>query len=100
MKLYCQSTLRLIDLKLEELAKEQQALVTRKRELIAQKTSINNLVAEDHLLTPTEKVDIFFKLFRGREDIFAVRWENKQGRSGYSVACHNNGSKVSVINQK
>ena len=27
--------------------------------------------------------------FRGRDDIYAHRWQNKQGRSGYSVACHN-----------
>ena len=28
-------------------------------------------------------------LFRDRDDIYAHRWQNKQGRSGYSVACHN-----------
>ena len=25
----------------------------------------------------------------GRDDIHAFRWENKQGKSGYAVACHN-----------
>jgi hypothetical protein len=29
------------------------------------------------------------KLFRGRQDIYANRWQNKQGRNGYSVSCHN-----------
>jgi len=35
------------------------------------------------------KVSIFRSLFRGRTDIFANRWQNQQGRSGYSVACNN-----------
>ncbi len=36
-----------------------------------------------------EKIDIFRRLFRGREDIFASRWESSSGRSGYSPACAN-----------
>ncbi|MFC1736754.1 DEAD/DEAH box helicase family protein [Candidatus Hydrogenedentota bacterium] len=30
---------------------------------------------------------LFHSLFQGREDVYAVRWENKKGRSGYSPAC-------------
>jgi superfamily II DNA or RNA helicase len=26
-------------------------------------------------------------LFRGRQDVYAVRWQNSDGRSGYAVAC-------------
>jgi superfamily II DNA or RNA helicase len=38
----------------------------------------------------TEKVALFLKLFRGREDVFPKRWENpKTGKSGYSPACRN-----------
>ena len=37
--------------------------------------------------TPEEKISLFRNLFRGREDIFAVRWEGKSGKSGYSPAC-------------
>ena len=38
--------------------------------------------------TSTEKIHIFRQLFRGREDVFPKRWENrKTGRSGYSPAC-------------
>ena len=33
------------------------------------------------------KISLFRSLFRGREDVFPVRWESKQGRSGYSPAC-------------
>ena len=36
--------------------------------------------------TPEEKIDLFQRLFRGREDIYAVRWEGKGGKSGYSPA--------------
>ena len=36
------------------------------------------------------KIALFRRLFRGRADVFPVRWENaKSGRSGYSPACGN-----------
>src|SRR5262249_49660676 len=35
---------------------------------------------------PAEKVALFRKLFRGREDVFAVRWIGKDGKAGYSPA--------------
>ena len=36
------------------------------------------------------KLRLFRDLFRGREDVFAVRWENHgRGRSGYSPLCAN-----------
>lgn len=34
------------------------------------------------------KLDIFISLFKGRDDCYPVRWENKD-KSGYSVACKN-----------
>lgn len=34
-----------------------------------------------------EKIKLFRSLFRGREDVFARRWESRNGRSGYSPAC-------------
>jgi len=36
--------------------------------------------------TPEEKIAFFRNLFRGREDVFAIRWEGKNGKSGYSPA--------------
>ncbi len=36
-----------------------------------------------------EKISIFRQLFRGREDVYSLRWESKNGRSGYSPACEN-----------
>src|SRR5258708_382403 len=38
--------------------------------------------------SPDEKLALFRRLFRGREDIYACRWENsKTGMSGYSPSC-------------
>jgi superfamily II DNA or RNA helicase len=34
-------------------------------------------------------IPLFRSLFRGREDVYAVRWESKKGISGYSPACAN-----------
>ncbi|MGH7948034.1 MAG: TOTE conflict system archaeo-eukaryotic primase domain-containing protein, partial [Candidatus Binataceae bacterium] len=43
-----------------------------------------------HHDSPTsEKIALFRSLFRGREDIYPLRWESKTGRSGYSPACAN-----------
>jgi len=36
-----------------------------------------------------ENVQLFMSLFQGRADVFAKRWENRQGRSGYSPSCRN-----------
>lgn len=35
------------------------------------------------------KVALFRSLFRGRIDVYPLRWENAQGKSGYSPACAN-----------
>ncbi len=35
---------------------------------------------------PEKKIALFRSLFRGREDVYAIRWEGKNGRSGYSPA--------------
>ena len=37
-------------------------------------------------LAADEKIRLFRSLFRGREDIYAVRWEGKNGKAGYSPA--------------
>src|SRR3989339_470828 len=36
-----------------------------------------------------EKIKIFRNLFRGREDVFAIRWISRKGKSGYSPSCTN-----------
>lgn len=39
--------------------------------------------------SPEEKIDLFQSLFRGHEEVYALRWENKKGLSGYSPSCEN-----------
>lgn len=42
------------------------------------------------VLSTDEKVALFRRLFRGRDDVWALRWESKtSGKSGYSPACAN-----------
>ncbi len=47
-------------------------------------------VAEISRLTTDEKVALFRTLFRGRADVYPIRWEGKtSGKSGYAPACAN-----------
>lgn len=47
-------------------------------------------VTEGHSVATTkEKISLFRRLFSGREDVFALRWESSKGGSGYSPACGN-----------
>jgi len=43
--------------------------------------------AVTHKSTAEEKVALFRSLFRGRDDVYAVRWEGRNGKAGYSPAC-------------
>jgi hypothetical protein len=38
---------------------------------------------------PTEKIRLFMSLFKGRDDLYAKRWESKEGRAGYAPVCLN-----------
>jgi len=40
-------------------------------------------------LDPTEKIRLFMSLFKGREDVYAKRWQNREGRAGYAPVCRN-----------
>jgi hypothetical protein len=44
----------------------------------------------DRNSTIENKIALFRRLFRGRSDVFPIRWENRTtGRSGYAPACAN-----------
>ena len=46
--------------------------------------------AEPSKISTAEKVALFRRLFRGRTDVYPIRWESeKTGNSGYSPACGN-----------
>jgi hypothetical protein len=42
-------------------------------------------------LAADEKIRLFRSFFRGREDIYAVRWEGKNGKAGYSPSSYQEG---------
>ena len=45
---------------------------------------------EPSRLSTAEKVALFRRLFRGRTDVYPIRWESKTtGKSGYTPACAN-----------
>jgi len=47
-------------------------------------------VTESAPLSTSEKVALFRRLFRGRTDVYPIRWESKiTGKSGYTPACAN-----------
>lgn len=51
--------------------------------------------------SPTElKVSLFASLFRGREDVYATRWEGRSGRTGYSPAGIREWDKASLHSRK
>ncbi|MFT7558345.1 MAG: hypothetical protein ACI93R_000239 [Flavobacteriales bacterium] len=77
-----------IDARLLELEQERKQLLAQRAVLQESSTVAPEATASDSY-SPEQKIAIFRNLFRGRTDIFANRWQNKQGRSGYSVACNN-----------
>ena len=50
---------------------------------------VNNHNSSNNKLSTLEKINLFRRLFRGRDDVYAVRWENKKGKAGYSPVCAN-----------
>ncbi len=38
---------------------------------------------------PSEKINLILSLFSGRTDVYAKRWQNKAGQSGYAPVCLN-----------
>lgn len=72
--------------RLKEIEDEKQFLLT-KLELIDQSNKKSHFSGE---MTPIEKIQLFHSLFKGREDVYARRWENsKTNKSGYSPAKKN-----------
>ncbi len=74
--------LEIIDKRLSELESERQILLARRSALLNSNLTMLSL-------NTTQKIDIYMGLFRGRKDIYANRWQSKEGRGGYSVSCHN-----------
>ena len=55
-----------------------------------QPSSASQPPSEPSRLSTHDKVDLFRRLFRGRADMYPVRWESQSsGKSGYAPACAN-----------
>ena len=73
-----------------ELDLQREAAVTRLAELTHLREGRERSAHCGNEPSPIAKARLFADLFRGREDVFAVRWENAtKGRSGYSPRCAN-----------
>jgi hypothetical protein len=76
-----------IDKKLSQIKAEQESLLIERQQLLQldEQPLANNF----NQYAPVEdKVELFLSYFKGRPDIYPFRWESKNGRSGYSPACH------------
>ena len=74
-------------LRLKELELEKEKLTQELKSL--QKSAVSPCNAFEKM-SPEEKIKLFRSLFKGREDIYARRWENsKTNKSGYSPAKKN-----------
>src|SRR4030042_3281598 len=64
------------------------------------KTTRSKISEPQSVYSGDEKIQIFRNLFRGREEVYAVRWIGKTGRSGYSPACANEWNKEFCVKPK
>ena len=102
---WCQRSLQMttIDLLTKQLEKSKAECtrLQKENELLKQKLATYGEKQNQHLSTsisihsPVEnKIELFRNLFRGRDDVYPVLWQAKDGRKGYSPACKNEWNKV------
>lgn len=87
-----ETRLEMLDAERAQLSSELDVLrgqLEREKELIASAPAFPNAPVTN--ASPAEaKIELIRKLFRGREDVYARRWESaKTGKSGYQPACRN-----------
>lgn len=57
-----------------------------------EKESSDQYTSSEHVTNNSssqEKIELFMSLFRGRNDVYAKRWQSKEGKSGYTPVCLN-----------
>jgi len=77
---------------IEKIDRRLRELECEKEELLSQKTALQNIgytLERQFKLSSDEKIALFKSYFRGRSELFARYWKNKQGKSGYSPVCNN-----------
>ncbi len=79
----------------EELLEKYQALLAQnsalreENDLLKARLGVSSPVQIDGSFEASAKIRLFMSLFRGRDDVYARRWENREGRSGYAPVCLN-----------
>lgn len=82
--------LEIINHRISVIEQEREVLIEKRDALVKQTSLQQGTASQAHVsLSKSQKLELFKQLFKGRSDVFAGRWENLKGRSGYSVACHN-----------
>lgn len=82
--------LKTINQRISLLEQEREVLIEKRDALVKQIPLQQDTATQTPVsLSKSQKIGLFKQLFKGRPDVFASRWENSKGRSGYSVACHN-----------
>lgn len=61
------------------------ANMMQKREDAMEITTVEPILTNRSL--PQEKLNLIKKLFKGRTDVYALRWESRDGKKGYTPAC-------------
>jgi superfamily II DNA or RNA helicase len=76
---------------LAELRKENDYLKNLLASMMHQHEQPTKVQSNDQILTnrslPQEKINLFKRLFNVRTDAYAIRWESKDGKKGYTPAC-------------
>lgn len=82
---------RLVELdRLRAATRDRLADLRALRELTSSDVAAERGAGSDEAWTPQRKVALFASLFRGREDVFPVRWERPaKDRSGWAPRCAN-----------
>jgi len=78
----------------KEIAELEQLLADKKRQLEETKISAATQEQINNHSTPETKITLFRSMFKGREDVYAKRFESKKtGKSGYQPVCRNEWAK-------
>jgi len=74
----------------KEIADLEQLLADKKRQLEETKISTATQEQINNHSSPETKITLFRSMFKGREDVYAKRFESKKtGKSGYQPVCRN-----------
>jgi hypothetical protein len=100
-----QAQLEILNSSKKVLGKSEMPVVTTKAkiEIPSEKfldipTGPNQILTVNQNSKSEEKIDLFMSLFKGREDVYAKKWQNKKGESGYSPVCFNEW-KIGICNK-